>query len=222
MVVTRRVYPHVGQVKDRPAGQSLHLLWDRLFDVEERLKTQTASLDQATEAIEALAAELDDVARKVDQALMQASRAATDPDAGEGGTDDGQGAVGCSSHTGSGHPGTGLALTAATAGEIVCGTGAEFPALLAATPDLPTREANALQLLRRMIWHLNQYGYTAGRQRNPSGLLSKDKLSVQIPGEATYRAYDVFFSFDSYATAMGTQMAQVFPPNYDADGGIAD
>jgi hypothetical protein len=136
----------------------------------------------------------------------------------EGGTDDGLGAQGCSQAGSDGHV-TG-SLTAVLAGQIVCGTANEFPSLTAITADQATRDANAVQLLERMIWHLAQAGFTAGRQINPSGLTSGDKLTVQIEGE--YRAYDVFTDADNFATVMQVHMNQVFPADYSADAGISD
>lgn len=139
-------------------------------------------------------------------------------DGAEGGTDDGLGSQGCQSAGSDGHV-TG-SLTAVLAGQIVCGTGNEFPALKAVTGDQATRDSNAVQLLRRMIWHLQLAGFTAGRQVNPSGLTSGDKLTVQIEGEM--RAYDVFTDADNFAIPLTTHMNQVFPADYLADSGIAD
>jgi hypothetical protein len=142
---------------------------------------------------------------------------------GDGGTsgdvDDGLGAQGCASCGTTGHVSAGAPLTAVTAGQIVCGTAQEFPNLVAATKNQATRDKNALELLLRMIWHLQQAGFTAGRQRNPSGVVSEDKLTVQIEG--AFRAYDVFQGVD-FSSQMPVQMNQVFPPDYVASAGKAD
>jgi len=153
-----------------------------------------------------------------EQAAFDTSASTSGGDGAEGGTDDGLGSQGCSSAGSDGHV-TGT-LTAVLAGQIVCGTGNEFPALKVATADQPTRDANAEQLLRRMIWHLQQAGFTAGRQVNPSGLTSGDKLTVQIEG--VMRAYDVFQGKNDPTNAMQTHMDQVFPADYLADSGVAD
>ena len=39
-----------------------------------------------------------------------------------------------------------------------------------------------------MIWHLRLAGFQANRQRNPSGLISNDKLTINIGG---WHVYDV-------------------------------
>lgn len=136
----------------------------------------------------------------------------------EGGTDDGLGAQGCEQAGSDGHV-TGP-LTAVLAGQIVCGTGNEFASLKAATSDQATRDANSVQLIQRMIWHLQQAGFTAGRQQNPSGAISNNKLTVQVEG--VFRAYDVLVAANDFTQPMGTGMSQVFPASYVADSGIAD
>jgi len=106
------------------------------------------------------------------------------------------------------------------AAQIVCGTGNEFTFLRAPTTTLVERESNALELLRRAIWHLNQQGMTAGRQQNPSGVISTDKLTVQIAG--VFRAFDIFAAYDDYAIAMVTQFNETSPVHYVADAGVPD
>ena len=143
--------------------------------------------------------------------------AASTPGTGTGPDDGGAGAAGCAAAGADGHV-TG-SLTPETAGLIVCGTGNEFPGLKLATVDQATRDANQLQLLLRMIWHLNLAGFTAGRQRNPSGIVSGDKLTVLIG--SVYYAYDVFEGVP-FNVDMPTQMLQVFPADYVAEAGTAD
>jgi hypothetical protein len=75
-------------------------------------------------------------------------------------------------------------------------------------------------MVQRMIWHLALGGFTAGRQKNPSGAISSDKLAVVILTEQ--RAFDVFRSFDSFDKQMVVQMLEVFPSNLQADPGISD
>lgn len=149
---------------------------------------------------------------------IAAALSGTTPTPGGPGPDDGgAGAAGCAAAGSDGHA-TGT-LTAELAGQIVCGTGNEFPALKLAAVDQTTRDANQLELLLRMIWHLNQAGFTAGRQQNPSGIVSGDKLTVQVG--AVFFAYDVFEGVP-FNVDMPTQMLQVFPANYVAEAGTAD
>jgi hypothetical protein len=121
-----------------------------------------------------------------------------------------------------GHVPPGSPLTAITAGMIVCGTGREYSALKAITVDLATRQVNAEELLRRMIWHLQQAGFVAGRQNNSAtGVrISNDKLTVEIAG--TMRAYDTMGSYDEFTTPIQTRMGEVFPARYVPDAGVPD
>jgi len=233
-MASRRTHPDVNQVTDRAAQQSLIKLWDRVVNLEEGLDAaNTIIRDQAT-TITQLSSDLTNANENIQQALAAGGKDTAEGDSGTpvggggpdgeggGGTDDGQGANGCANAGANGHVPAGSSLTPVTAGMIVCGTGQEFSALRAPTVDLPTRDANAAELLRRMIWHLQQAGFTAGRQKNPSGAISNDKLTFQVPGETLFRAYDVFTSKGAFLQTMGTQMLQVFPANYQVDGGIPD
>ena len=71
-----------------------------------------------------------------------------------------------------------------------------------------------------MIWHLQLAGFQAGRQRNPSGVLSNDKLTVFADG--AWHAYDVFNDLGAPGVPMKVQFWEVTPPNYFADPGIPD
>lgn len=226
----QRQYPHVDGVGDWQAAQSLRLLWDRIFDLEDQIQTLETDGTATAETLDALQSSLATTKRLAIQTRIGTGRAgsgtADGADGAGGGVDDGFGAQGCAVSGSDGHVPGGSPQTAVTAGQIVCGTAKETgagwsgPALRAPVADLPTREANAEALLLRMIWHLQQAGFTAGRQRNPSGSISKDKLTVRIDG--TFRAYDVFFGFDDFSTTMLTHMQQVFPASYVADAGTAD
>ncbi len=108
---------------------------------------------------------------------------------------------------GSGHVGPGP-LTEARAQQVVYATANEFPRLLTV--------AGADDLLRRTIWHLHLAGYQAGRQRNPSGIISSDKLTIYING--AWHAYDIFGLQDP----LTVHFIEVFPANPVPDGGIPD
>jgi len=140
----------------------------------------------------------------------------------EDNTDNGQGGLGCAAASGSGHV-PGASIDPFRAGQITCGTCNEWAVLKAPTANEADRTANAITLLRRVIWHLQTQGYTAGRQRNPSGVLSNDKFTVQTEtdGVLTMRAYD-FLSLTAYTEPMTSHMIEVFPAEYVADGGIPD
>jgi len=220
-----RIYPHLDEVKDWATNQTLRLLWDRVHDLEGRLKAAEANvtkLGSGVNEVNTTALEASDKAKDA-FALAQQPGSALVPPGGippDDVNDGGQGAAGCAAAPATGHPGGVVPLSAFEAGKIVCGTGNEFPLLKAPTGNLADRQANAEQLLKRMIWHLQQASFTAGRQRNPSGLISKDKLTVQVDG--ILRAYDVFVGFDNFAAAMQTQMHPVGPADYVADPGTPD
>ncbi len=88
------------------------------------------------------------------------------------------------------HVGAG-ALTADRAYQVVMATSREHSHLIAAKHSEAESLAGSHEMLRRMIWHLQLAGYQAGRQRNPSGALSNDKLTVFADG--SWRGFDVFF-----------------------------
>ena len=227
----KRVYPHVGEVQDWTAQTSLRLLWDRIHDLEERLQASQATITTLIDAQNTTEITLTTVQRDANHALVLSQQIGADgtivgggasgtaagdlPDGGDGGG----GAIGCSAAGPTGHDSGGL-LNPIRAGQIVCGTGNEFPALKNATADLATRQANAEQLLLRMIWHLREAGFSAGRQKNPSGAISNDKLCVVVDGVT--RAYDVFAAYDDFTIPMGTIMSEVAPPNMQDDAGWPD
>jgi len=224
----KRVFPHVGEVKDWTAQQSLRLLWDRIHDLEERLQAAQSTITDLVSGHNANETAVAAVQRDVQQALVLSQQIGADgttvgsgSEAGAlpGGGDGGGGAIGCAAAGPSGHD-TGGLLNAIRAGQIICGTGNEFSALKNATADLATRQANAEQLLRRMIWHLREAGFTAGRQKNPSGAISNDKLCVVVDGVT--RCYDVFIAYDAYTVPMATTMTEVSGANLQDDAGWPD
>jgi hypothetical protein len=111
------------------------------------------------------------------------------------------------------------ALDAGLAEDIVRGTANEYPCLTAVFNTDEAALDAAEQLLRRMIWHLQQAGFGSARQKNPSGLISKDKLNINIGGK--WHTYDVFRL--GYAhVASSVTFNEVTPPNPQSDGGIPD
>lgn len=231
-IPARAIYPHVDRIQDLNAKQSVRLLWDRMHQIAERLDRGDIAerLSGLQAGVAATNTRLDD----------QQSELAGDPSAGlatslPGGTPGappppggggepppggGGGGGGCSDSPGTGHFDPGGPLTEERARKIVCGTGDEFSGLRVATPTLADRETNAETLLRRCIWHLDQGGFVAGRQRNPSTAISKDKLTVVIGTET--HAFDIFSSFDDHTRVMAMGWGEVFPADAVADAGIAD
>jgi hypothetical protein len=223
IVPLKRNQFHVDEVKDWPTQQSLRLLWDRVYQLQEQLNAAQATITTLLAATNQVNATSTDALQTAKHALVtagEAVRAPNEPDPGVDCPDDGQADAGVAAAPATGHPGAAVPLTAFEAGKIVGGTGNEHPLLLAPTPDLATREANAEEMLERMIWHLQLAGFNAGRQRNPSSLISKDKLTVDTDGET--KAYDVFIGLSEFTQAMGVHMARVCPADYVATGGTPD
>jgi hypothetical protein len=82
------------------------------------------------------------------------------------------------------------------------------------------KTALAEQLLLRTIWHLHLAGYEAGRQRNPSGAISVDKLTVLANG--SWMAVDIYTNFDVPGVPLGVIWWPVTGPNHVPAGGIPD
>jgi hypothetical protein len=110
-------------------------------------------------------------------------------------------------------------LTEAQAEKVTYATGNEFPQLTRVFGSDSEAEAAAEELLLRTIWHLKQYGFQAGRQRNPSGAMSKDKLCIYING--VVRAFDVF-RLGMAGQATQVQWLEVWPAGPVPDNGIPD
>ena len=66
------------------------------------------------------------------------------------------------------------------------------------------------QLLRRTIWHLQLAGFQAAGQRNPSGAISSDKLTIFINGG--WHVYDIY-SLGVAGRATTVQFFEVPLPN---------
>ena len=111
-------------------------------------------------------------------------------------------------------------LTADSASQVVFATADEFPRLSAAYPTDSQAVAASEELLRRTIWHLQLAGFQAARQRNPSGAISNDKLTIAING--AWRAYDIFMDYGVAGKNTKVIFLEVFPANSIADSGIPD
>src|SRR6202007_279161 len=81
-------------------------------------------------------------------------------------------------------------LSADRARQVVYATAEEFPHLTRVFGSDGEAIDAATELLLRTIWHLQLAGYQAGRQRNPSGVISGDKVTIHIDG--SWHIYDIF------------------------------
>jgi hypothetical protein len=111
-------------------------------------------------------------------------------------------------------------LTAAQAERVVFATAREFPNLTAAPSSESEGTARCEQLLLRTIWHLRLAGFDAGRQRNPSGAISNDKLTILIEG--TWRAFDIFQDLGHPGVPVNVIFLEVFPAGPLSYPGIPD
>lgn len=150
--------------------------------------------------------------------VLRTTLTGSDPEPGTESSDGGATAAGVAAAAVDGHPAGAYDGSANRAGLIIGGVALEYPALVAATADQITRDANALELLLRIIYHLQLDGYVAGRQRNPSGLLSNDKIALVEDG--VLRAMDIFTGV--YTGTLVVQAIQISPANLVEDAGIAD
>jgi hypothetical protein len=104
--------------------------------------------------------------------------------------------------------------------QVVRATADEYQHLLAPRGTDAEAVAQSEELLRRMIWHLQHAGFQAGRQRNPSGAISNDKLTVFA--DNAWHAFDVFYDYGVANQQTQLIFYEVFPPNPVGDGGIPD
>ena len=103
---------------------------------------------------------------------------------------------------------------------VVEATAREFPHLLAAFSTQSQARSAAQQLLLRTIWHLELAGFHAARQRNPSGAISNDKLTIFIGGK--WRAYDIFKAYGTPGEETEVIFFEVSPPDPVEHPGIPD
>lgn len=205
--------------------QNIRALWDAIHRINTDLTATQETIDDQAVTITSLQTQLTSVKQIAQQAQITAGQLVEDEPTvqGAGGStgvvDDGLGQQGCVQAGADGHVAPGTPLTAITAGQVVCGVGNEYSSLLAATGSQAARDANVLELLLRVIWHLQQAGFTAGRQRNPSGILSTDKVTIRIGAEL--RAYDIM-ALNPFTIPLSMHMIQVGSPNYVADPGTPD
>jgi|KBSMisStaDraftv2_1062788.scaffolds.fasta_scaffold127497_2 hypothetical protein len=111
-------------------------------------------------------------------------------------------------------------LTMTRAEQVVNATASEFAGLTAARGSESEAQAAATELLRRVIWHLRRAGFDAGRQKNPSGAISGDKLTMFADG--AWHAVDIFFDYGTAGVPVKVIFWEVTPPNPVPDDGIPD
>jgi hypothetical protein len=110
--------------------------------------------------------------------------------------------------------------TESRAQQVINNTAAEFPYNTAPHHDVGLKTRLTEELLLRTIWHLHLAGFQAGRQRNPSGAISIDKLTILING--SWIAVDIYTNFDVPGVPLGVIWWPVTPPNHVPEGGIPD
>ena len=218
-----RLYPHVDQVQDWAASTTTRLLWDRVHDLEERLQAAEANIRQAVTAINTLQtslASVDQLARQA-YALAQSPTGSSPPGTEPSACPDPDNLTKAGINDAGANGDVGVVPTTRyESGKILGGVANEYPLLLAPTADLATRETFGEEMLERMIWHLLQAGFVAGRQRNPSSAISKDKITIQADGELW--AFDVFTAFDDFTQALNMQAIRVCPADFVYSAGTPD
>jgi hypothetical protein len=139
------------------------------------------------------------------------------PPSGGGGGGGGGGSTGSCRSGSAGHVAGGI--TEDHAEQIVQGTADEYPCLIRVFSTEEQAVDAAEQLLLRTIWHLQRAGFQAARQRNPSGRISGDKLSIRINGD--WQAYDIY-SLGRAGRATTVQFLAINGANPVSDPGIPD
>lgn len=226
-------YNYLTQIRDRATRDTLKGLTDRVNALERSADTIGTVTEPLTDDLNAGSHRLTRVApptADTDAVTLRFLKSYVDARLSAAGlidaagnavrptdTDSGQTAAGVAAAGADGHP-TVSGLTAYNAGLIIGGVGHEFPALVAPAVDEATFDANRLELLRRTIWHLIQFGFTAGRQQNPTGILSTDKIALIEDGQL--RAFDCYTG--TFTAGLTVQALQVYPAVLVADSGIAD
>lgn len=160
-------------------------------------------------------------------AARQAQTTPVDP-ADTGGllqSDGGLGEQGCAAAGPTGHVPAGRPLTLGLIGEICCGTGNEYPDLLAVCADQPTRRANRRQLLDRMIYHLNIAGFNAASHypgADDDTSAASYSLLIQIgTTEYAYRVVD-YATFERPMSCVMVFQGSLDGQSVAGEAGIAD
>jgi hypothetical protein len=104
--------------------------------------------------------------------------------------------------------------------EIVHATGREFGYLKGPFSSDSQAIGASEELLMRIIWHLQLGGFPAGRQKNPSGAISNDKLNIFVNGG--WHAFDVFLDYGRAGQVTQTIFFEVEPSNPQPSDGIPD
>lgn len=229
--MAKKVYPHVQNIKDVDIQRTIKLLWDKTYQQQELIDSLNSALEAANNSITSQNTSIGKLDTKITQALVTSGSGLTktdtvggtpaDPGLGTGGSDTGGGGTGPTQPADA----TGAGPTSAKA--IIQQTAVDYAYLLGPfTTDSESTTKNT-ELLLRMIWRLqNVGGFQAGRQQNPSGAISNDKLTIYFTkaqlntGEIGFHAYDVM-SLGFANVAAKVQFIEVYPAFYVADPGIA-
>lgn len=247
-----KTYPGLDFLPDALQRNAFQQLWDRVHQLETDLTTAHADLTAANATLADLSARQVVDRQNIQQALVATGKP-TAQDApppwviigggrsgssggGPGGNTDiswdaGQGNAGLGAAGATGHVPPSAPRTLYTVGQIVGGTANEWVTLLAPAASGADRNANLAQLLGRIIWHLQRAGFTAGKNRNPSGATGIDNFTVQVDGFT--RGYDIYpytnFGPPITPGTFYTETGRVFmlpllplETTYLPDGGIPD
>jgi hypothetical protein len=110
-------------------------------------------------------------------------------------------------------------LSADRAKEVVLATSREFPHLIQVFGSEQEATDAAKELLERTIFHLQLAGFQAGKQRNPGGPISGDKVTITIDGSV--RVFDIY-SLGSANRATTVQFLEITGANPVEFAGLPD
>lgn len=109
------------------------------------------------------------------------------------------------------------ALTLESAKQIIQQTAKDYPFLIQEFDNDGDANVACIELLRRCIYRLSKAGYSASRQRNPSGAISNDKLCLTL-GHGWIAIDIMSIGYAHHATTMN--WTEVTPANPVPDTGI--
>ena len=194
------------QITDPPTRESLRVIYDMVYQLQTSHDTLSAAHDTLATKVTAVSTTAGQLNRQV--SALKSTAAPTTRNR-SGGSPDTPG----DNHTPPGAVDTTQALAVITA------TAAEYPSLVSTFPTDAEALTAADELLRRILWHLQIAGFQAGRQRNPSGLISQDKITLFLGG--AWHAYDIFtLGYAGHPTTV--HLFEISGANSVPDTGIPD
>ena len=214
-------------IRTDTSPDNIRALWERLHALDDQITAANTTITQQASTITTLQTQVKTVQAQAAQASITAGQpnqtvsstgVPTPTPTPSPITDNGQGSLGCSEAGADGHLAAGFPVDVESAGKIICGTGKEFPALLAAVGSQAIRDANRLELVQRMIWHLNLYGFQASAYIVSGTITNAYVIILRLPTGTLY-GYRVV-NYEDFTQTMTTTMEFVGIDSYIGAGAV--